>query len=367
MVSRNGFACLASILVFFWMESAQAGNVTYRIDDFSEHYKATVTVEDSDEVFRPGHVSVFERRSGRRILKVDADELTVHAKDGVVGANVKELPYGEQSVLIHEDFNFDGRKDLAIMDGQNSCYHGPSFQIFLATDSGFKASPEFTLLAQEYCGMFQVDADQRRLSTMTKDGCCWHQFNTYDVLGNKPHLLESVEEGWLSSEYANYRQSRVSRGKAVSVRYFLEDGSPDRPAVLAFNLQGTPGKRVVLLISGNKLDYALLAGADGSVEFSYVLDVLGWREGRKQRDDPPAFVWDRAHGEIGFRNGPYTYTIHDRPERLGVMVSIGKKRVFLAGDPASRQGRLADLKIAELENAILKDAGGSAGVFPGKH
>lgn len=361
MVSRNGFACLASILVFFGMESAQAGNVTYRIADFSERYKATVTVDDSDEVFRPGRVSVFERSSGRRILKVEADELTVDAKGGVVGANVKQLPYGEQSVLIHEDFNFDGRKDLAIMDGQNSCYHGPSFQIFLATDSGFKASPEFTQLAQEYCGMFQVDASKRRLSTMTKDGCCWHQFNTYDVLANKPHLLESIEDSWLGSGYANYHQSRVSRGKAVTVRYFLENGSSSEPpAVLAFNLQGTPGKRVVLLISGNTLDYALLAGADRAVEFSYVLDVLGWREGRQRRHDSPPFVWDQVHGEISFRNGPYTYTIHDRPERLGVTVSVGKKQIFLAGDPASRQGKLTDLKISELENAIFKEAAAGA-------
>lgn len=49
---------------------------------------------------------------------------------------------------MYEDFNFDGNKDFAIMDGQNSCYHGPSYRIYLAADKGFSFNEAFTRLAR---------------------------------------------------------------------------------------------------------------------------------------------------------------------------------------------------------------------------
>jgi hypothetical protein len=33
-----------------------------------------------------------------------------------------------KSLIMYEDFNFDGKKDLAICDGQNSSYHLPSLR-----------------------------------------------------------------------------------------------------------------------------------------------------------------------------------------------------------------------------------------------
>ncbi|GAO96405.1 hypothetical protein PSA5_26825 [Pseudomonas syringae pv. actinidiae] len=49
------------------------------------------------------------------MIRVQSDELVLGTdpKTGEVKTNVHELPYGEQSVLIYQDFNFDGIKDLA--------------------------------------------------------------------------------------------------------------------------------------------------------------------------------------------------------------------------------------------------------------
>ncbi|MCW1777480.1 hypothetical protein NB693_24540 [Pantoea ananatis] len=106
---------------------------SYELQDFSDRYRATLEVEDNDGVFRPGIVRVFARGNATPLLEVASPELVVDtdAKGTKVKANVHELPYGEQSVLIYDDFNFDGIKDLAVMDGQNSCYHGPSYQVYL--------------------------------------------------------------------------------------------------------------------------------------------------------------------------------------------------------------------------------------------
>lgn len=198
---------------------AHATQKTYRVGNFSDEFFATVTVQDTPEVFKPGEVSVFDARSGKRMLRVKSEALSFDVKDGKVTANVKELPYGDQSVLIYEDFDFDGRKDLALMDGQNSCYHGPSFQIFLRKNASFLHSSAFTELAQEFCGMFGVDAAAKRLFAMTKNGCCWHRYNTYAVVNHAPSLIESVEESMAEFCPAYYART-VTVGRP-STEYFL--------------------------------------------------------------------------------------------------------------------------------------------------
>lgn len=128
------------------------------ISDLSPNFYGAVTLTGrEDEVFKAGYIRVYNRKTRQKIVEIKSDELTLDVQDGKVKTNVKELSYGEQSLLIYEDFNFDGRKDLALMDGQNSCYHGPSFQIFLAQGETFKLNPALTRLAQDYCGMFEVD------------------------------------------------------------------------------------------------------------------------------------------------------------------------------------------------------------------
>ncbi len=121
------------------------------------------------------------------------------------------------------------------MDGQNSCYGGPSFQIFLRTDRMFVKSAAFTELAQSYCGMFHVDHQKKRLATMTKSGCCWHQFNTFVVVGRAPALIESIVEELLHG--ASSYLKRETSGQKVSSEYFLlppsESGSQP---LLAFDL-----------------------------------------------------------------------------------------------------------------------------------
>src|SRR5699024_3477109 len=107
--------------------------------------------------------------------------------------NVHERPYGKQNVLIYEDFNFDGQKDLAISDGNHSCYGGPSYQIYLADAGGFSFSKSFTKLAQDYCGLFAVNEEDHTLSTMTKSGCCWHQYSVFSIKDNAPYLIKRKE------------------------------------------------------------------------------------------------------------------------------------------------------------------------------
>jgi hypothetical protein len=321
---------------------AQAAEREYTVGHFSDEFRATLTVEDKDDVFRPGTVSVFDRKSGRRLIHVAAEELYVDMKSGEATANVKEVPYGRQSALIYEDFDFDGRSDLAIMDGQNSCYHGPSFQIFLRRGVGFVQSAPFTRLAQEYCGMFSVDAAARQLSVMTKSGCCWHLFETYSVVNGAPKRIESVVESLEGQAYLK----RETRGRRNATEYFLLPPKESSATVLlAFDVAGPRPKHLEVFSSEGMLDYALVSGPDRRVEFSYQLHVS------RERDDGKArpFRWDPGTRELSFRNGSYRYVIHDGAT-VGVSVHSRGRVVHLEPVEGTRSGTLGDLATSGFEN-----------------
>ena len=119
-------------IVLGWLHSV-FGQVTFNIDGFSEQYYGKVYFSDTTQTASAGWVEVYDRSTKKKLIHVDADELSFDLHDGEIKANIAEIPYGEYSVLLYEDYNFDGIKDFAIMDGFNSCYGGPSFQIFLAS------------------------------------------------------------------------------------------------------------------------------------------------------------------------------------------------------------------------------------------
>ncbi len=92
------------------------------------------------------------------------DELIDEKKAAI--PNRKELSYGLQRILIYEDFNFDGIKDFAILNGNNSCYSGPSFDIYITgKNDQVVYNDEFSALSNDYCGMFEVDVKAKRLYT----------------------------------------------------------------------------------------------------------------------------------------------------------------------------------------------------------
>lgn len=327
---------------------ALADTREYPIGYFADEFRATVAVEDSSDVFRPGTVSVFARRTGKRLLQVQSSELAFEVNDGRVAPNVKEVPYGRQSVLIYEDFDFDGRPDLAIMDGQNSCYHGPSFQVFLRRGATFVKSAAFTRLAQEYCGMFGVDPAAKRLSAMTKSGCCWHQFDSFQVIDGAPRLLESVVESQVEVSSAYLR--RETSGRRTMREYLLLP--PEQAGsrlLLAFDLAGPRRRHVEVFASDGLLDYALVVGPDRRVELSYQLHVLGNSEPRNPVSEH-RFSWDERTGQLSFQSASYRYVIHDAPGRLGVSVQGHGRPLFMPAVAKTRNGTLRGLEAHDFEN-----------------
>ncbi len=373
---HKAFIITALVLLSALLNIAYAKPVVIPLSHFSNDYHATVTIDskDKDEVFKSGVIKVYDH-SNKKITEVASDELAFDVEDGATPANIKELPYGRQSLLIYDDFNFDGHKDLAIMDGQNSCYHGPSFQIYLATAHGFRLDTNFTRLAQEYCGMFQTNAKNKKINVMTKSSCCDHTYETYQVVAGKLKLLISSNDQLINNPFDYGRiVDTFGDGKQAKIheRIYLNLADPQETnngaglatyTMFTFNLTKQPNKSVLIVSnSDHDIDYALMNHAQkNAVELSYSLTILGIYPENQIRaeqmqnkenaieDDLYKLQYNCAQHALSFSLGDVHYQVTDQPH-LGVTVTQHGKTTFLAGDPATRQGGLAVLQDGQWKN-----------------
>lgn len=307
----------------------------YTIRDFSDKYYAKLYNADSEKATTPSWVALYEKASDKEILKLEVEQLYLNLHDGEVVANIVELPYGEHSVLIYDDFNFDGIEDVAIMDGHNSCYGGSSFQVFLATKEGFEWSEAFTRLAQEYCGMFSIDPEKRMLYTMTKSGCCWHQFSEYVVENNVPAPVKIVEEG-MSANGASCHyevQTRIN-GKMVDTSYdILDTQSMDEYTI--FRSQFKNGKILRLLNYSESDLWYFFTDKDNKIELEYY-DV---------------FTYNKAENTLQFKNNNTTYTIYDK----GIKVKTPSKEIDMKAEEGTVKGSLNDILKFDRSNVVKKE------------
>lgn len=319
------------------------GQKTFDAQDFSESYYGKVYLEQSSEVFTNGWIEIYQKKSNKLMLRVEANNLVAYFENDKVKVNVRDLPYGEQSVIIYDDVNFDKIKDFAIKDGNHSCYGGPSYKIFLGTrdKTKFKFNKDFTRLAQEYCGMFYVDNKKKKIKTMTKSGCCWHQYSAYTIQNNKPKPVEIIEEYyWSNFHITDTKTWNGSRMIETQERKFADKIDPN-DLILSFELKNK--KKVLVYRFLDKLNYAL-ENEEGNVELALPLDTsnLNTVFSVNSKENPT---------KITFKNYGFTYSIYEKDDnKIGVEVKRKGFAQNLVGIYTSKNGSLKNLALEDLEN-----------------
>lgn len=339
---------------------AQSG-FPIRIQDFSETYEAriernakdTVIMTAYDELVPPYVIRIVRKSDQSEVLEAFAADFPTYLLDEHNEAipNVHELPYGEQSVLIYRDVNFDGKEDLALMNGYYSCYGGPSFDIYLAVDSGFAHSEAFSALSNEYCGLFEVDDEEKLIHAMVKSGCCWHQFSEFKVDGNRPVLTQTVTYDMMGYFQRYTTTLWDDGGEAVSEEtelYWPGDGGYD--VVSTFELASS-GKWVLVFVIDDQLFYAL-ALPDDQLEFVFPFSDYEYSEGA---DSAIHFQYSEQGNELIFSNEEAQYAVYDTGVDLGVRVSTGGRTYDLKGDRSTLQGSLREVTAMALRNVAVAD------------
>jgi hypothetical protein len=171
--------------------------VTFNIADASPHYTARIVVGTCDKTScsGPAKVTLFDRATAKPVQTFETPDMRILLDEKSRPAVNNTALYSDESALVIGDFNFDGTEDIAIRNGNNSGYDGPSYDVYVnAGRRGFVPAADLTDLASSKLGMFQVDAKRKRLITLEKDGCCWHLTTEYAVVPGRGlvsvHTLE---------------------------------------------------------------------------------------------------------------------------------------------------------------------------------
>lgn len=321
-------------------------NFPVRISNFSDVYQAEidlnftdreVTEDDYDRI--PSYIiRVSEKNSGKILIEMESynfpDYLINEAGEAV--ANIWEIPYGSQSVLIYDDFNFDEVKDIALMNGYMSCYGGPSFDVYLAKGNEFVYHEEFSRLGNEYCGFFSVDYETKIIHTMTKSTCCWHQFSEFKVENDEPIPIRIVERSFRANNGFNEITETIYKNgkeKITAKTYmFTEDYGDD--IIFTFQLEKNE-KDVVIFRQGDRLYYALLR-KDGEVEFFY--PEYFYDENGKELNEK--FVYTQNKTGLSFTNEDAQYEVYETEKTVGVIVKTKGKTYNLKGIKSTALGSI---------------------------
>lgn len=297
--------------------------------DFSDKYTGVVSVIHDGEEETNCTVTLYDKK-GTKIFSEPAFLSEYDLDEGNrARTNVKELPYGEQSILIFEDFNFDGHEDIALRTGFFSCYGGPSYAIYLAKGTGFVYSESFSELGQNYCGMFQVDTDKKQLHTMTKSGCCWHEFATYEVHNDTVVPVEVIEEHY-SGMFVDYTVSKRENGKMKDSFYQVFETGDKKPE---FMLELDNGKKMYLTTGMNDDLYYVFTDRDHKVELAY----------------NGAIVYRKKDRTFSFTNLKTTYIVS---EKEILIKDAGKE--YRLNKVKERQGAFSNLDVSAFTNVAQK-------------
>ena len=332
------------ILLFFGLWScllSSFGQVTFKIDGFSDKYYGKAYFSDTSKVFSKGWVAVYDRKTNKKLIHVDADELSFKLHDNRLKANIADIPYGEHSVLIYQDFNFDGMNDFALMDGQHGWDHGPSFQVFLASSKGFTFNPEFTKLAQGTCGMFDVENDNKRLTNMTKEGYGLHKFSAYIVKDNRPFLISTFKEDIRNEPIKAITTEEWDGKKMIEKSYTIFDtNSQYIKNLFTFHVDKQNKNIILYSCDGRQLYYTI---TNSNAEFELLYPEIN-KEGKKD------FYYSRKKNALSFWNKDTEYTITDKSGNAGISIFTKGKTYQWKGNPKKREGSLATLLKEAFDN-----------------
>lgn len=182
--------------------SVCAEPLTYHLTDPAKKYGIDVifpTPPSKSYEGAPATVILHDKAGGRELQRIESQDAYVTFTENGNQLEINRAPmYGDQSVLFFDDFNFDGQQDLAVRNGSEGGYGGPSYDVYLFDPASSKLhfNEAFSNLTRDgQLGMFGSDAKTRRLYTSSKSGCCWHQEATWAVIDNVPQMVgEKIED-----------------------------------------------------------------------------------------------------------------------------------------------------------------------------
>jgi len=218
-----------ALTLILLLASSTFAQKAFDIKKASKYFDVKVDVTQCDDDYCTGAAkfSFFKKGGAKPYQVISLDNTQIQLSESGQPLTNISLLYADQSVLNVGDYNFDGMEDIAICDGPNGSYGGPSYRVYLSSRSvgKFIFNKEFSALG-EHLGMFEIDKKKKRLKTFDKSGCCYHIAEEFVVRENKPVRVLSVEEDLAGTDgRAKITTKTLVGGKwKTSVKYGKRDG-----------------------------------------------------------------------------------------------------------------------------------------------
>ncbi|PXX49895.1 XAC2610-related protein [Aquitalea magnusonii] len=213
-------SCLQNVYQQRLAQLQRAQLIHQHIDNATPAYRFDIALLDWGEqdwaAAGPAIINIIDQRSQRRIQQLRLDNVYMaHGDDGKPLVNTARL-YDVQGVINVADFDFDGHADFAVQNGNDGPYGGPTYSVYLydTTSKQFVLNDELSTLTGETLGLFQVDAKRKRLRTLAKSGCCYHETTDYQF--DAHHRLQAVERLIEDAQDPAGKQVRVTRETLVN-------------------------------------------------------------------------------------------------------------------------------------------------------
>lgn len=164
----------------------QKAETRIALNNVAKDYDFTLRMLDDSS----GVLEVRRKDEARLLQAIPLDNVVLQfGGDGKPLVNSNAM-YEYGGIINAQDYNFDGKEDIAIQTGNDGPYAQPSYHIYLASEKGFRYSAPLTGLSGESLNSLEVDGDL--LATSGKSGCCVHYRNWYRVVNDKPVPLRKV-------------------------------------------------------------------------------------------------------------------------------------------------------------------------------
>ncbi len=225
-----------SVIVLLAAAAGIFAQQTFLLKDASKKFDVKIKIEKCVDEICEGTATVYLLRKNQTkpLQTIQLSNLFLElGTNRKPTTNLIELYGDNNSGVVFDDYNFDGAEDIALRNGNDGAYGGPSFDILLfnKAKNNFVKNRPLTVLASENLGLFSVHKKNRTIETFNKSGCCRHQTTRYQVIGNRPKKVyvftEDASSGdgikvYLTTERLIGRKWKTTKKTALIKDYYKE-------------------------------------------------------------------------------------------------------------------------------------------------
>ena len=197
--------------------------------------------------------------------------------------------------------------------------------------------------------MFQIDQKEKKIKTMTKSGCCWHQYSQFIVESNTPKaiLIEEVGEEDVGFPLVTSSMEKWDGKEMVKTTIREVDLSDEKTTKVLFSFKTQRGGDEIVVFRSEDILYYVFINEKKNVELAYPSDST---------DLNPSFTFDSDAKltTLIFTNKDVIYKIYEtRNKKIGIQIDVGEKSSNILGNLKTQKGSLRELANEKLTNVNL--------------